>query len=158
MADDYLVADTAVVSFLTKHSPHCEAYQALIGDCRLAVSFQTHAELLSCDYGPKRRQRLDELLTVTLLLPHTEATNVRYARVATARSELRRAHRPGEGAQDGDMWIISSAAEHDLPLLSHDDNQVHLGRVVGLRVLTCLDGLRGGNPPLSDTRDLSSGS
>ena len=46
------------------------------------------------------------------------------------------------------MWIIASALEHDLPLLSHDRQQVALGRVAGLDVLTNLPGLRDHNPAL----------
>lgn len=49
-------------------------------------------------------------------------------------------------AQDADAWVISSALEHAAPLLSHDIQQVHLGRAVGLQVLTALDGLKDQNP------------
>jgi predicted nucleic acid-binding protein len=144
----YIVADTSVVSHLTNVSTECTAYQELMGESRLAVSFQTRAELLSFPhrYGPARRQRLDDLLNVILLLPHSEATNVWYARVVEKRDSLRKAHQPGDGAQDADAWIISSALEHRLALMSHDAHQVCLGRAMGLPVLTNLDGLRESNP------------
>ena len=112
------------------------------------MSFQTRAELLSFPdrYGPARRQRLDDLLNVILLLPHSEATNVCYARVVERRRELRKLQQPGADASDADAWIISGALEHKLFLVSHDAQQVCLGRAMGLRVLTNLDGLREGNP------------
>jgi len=145
---EYIVADTSVVSGLTKVSTDCTAYQRLMGESRLAVSSQTRAELLSFphSYGPARRQRLDDLLNVMLLLPHSEATNVWYARVMEKRSTLKRAQQPGGDVSDADVWIISSALEHRLALMSHDAQQVCLGRAMGLRVLTNLAGLREGNP------------
>ena len=144
---EYIVADTSVVSHLTKVSKHCTAYQRLMGESRLAVSFQTPAELLSAGFGTARQQRLEDLLKVTLRLPHSEATNVWYSRVVEKRDFLRKAQQqPGHAASDADVWIISSALEHKLTLMSHDAQQVYLGRAMGLRVLTNLDGLREGNP------------
>ena len=144
---EYIVADTSVVSRLTKMSADCAAYQRLMGDeSRLAVSFQASAELLSFPWGSARRQRLDDLLKVILVLPHSEATNVWYARVMEKRSTLKRAQQPGGDVSDADVWIISSALEHRLALMSHDAQQVCLGRAMGLRVLTNLAGLREGNP------------
>jgi predicted nucleic acid-binding protein len=143
---EYIVADTSVVSHLTKVSKHCTAYQRLMGDSRLAVSFQTPAELLSAGFGAARRQRLEDLLKVILVLPHSEATDVCYARAVERRRELRKLQQPGADASDADAWIIGSALEHKLSLMSHDAQQVYLGRAMGLRVLTNLDGLREGNP------------
>jgi len=143
----YIVADTSVVSHLTTVSENCTAYQGLLGNLRLAVSFQTPAELLSAGFGAARQQRLQDLLNVILVLPHSEATNVCYARVVERRRDLRKAQQPGADAADADAWIIGSALEHKLSLMSHDAHQVCLGRAMGLRVLTNLSGLRDGNPP-----------
>jgi predicted nucleic acid-binding protein len=143
----YVVADTSVISRLTSQSADCAAYQAMIGDLLLAVSFQTPAELLSFPFGPARRQRLDDLLAATVELPHSEATNVWYSRVVQTRATLKKAQLPGGDAQDGDAWIIGSSLEHSLDLLSHDAQQVHLGRAAGLRVFTNILSLRDNNPP-----------
>jgi predicted nucleic acid-binding protein len=145
---EYLLSDTSVVSRLTRNSPESSAYQAMIGDRRLAVSFQTEAELLSWKVGEARRQRLNDLLAAMLRLPHSEATSVWYSRVVQRRAELRRSGGSGASAQDADAWIISSALEHNLAMLSHDQEQVHLGRAMGLKVLTNLPGLRETNPKL----------
>jgi predicted nucleic acid-binding protein len=143
---EYIVADTSVVSRLTKVSTDCTAYQRLMGESRLAVSFQTPAELLSAGFGAARQQRLQDLLNMILVLPHSEATNVCYARVVERRRDLRRAQQ-GADASDADAWIIGSALEHKLSLMSHDAQQVCLGRAMGLPVLTNLSDLRDGNPP-----------
>ena len=145
---DYVVADTNVITYLTKASKQCGAYQAMLGDRRLAISFQTQAELLGVQFSPPRLQRLRDYLAVLLILRQTEATNVWYSRVAARRAELRRARADGAGASDGDMWVISSALEHGLPLLSHDKQEVHLGRSIRLKVLTNLQSLRNDNPKL----------
>ena len=145
---DYVVADTTVISHLTKASRDSDAYVHTMGPRRLAVSFQTPAELLAADFGEARRQRVDDLLAGTLRLPHSEATDVWYARVAGRRRELRKGAQSGSDASDADMWIISSALEHRLPLFSHDRQQVYLGRAMGLKVFTNLDSLKDDNPDL----------
>lgn len=145
----YILADRSVIQRLTKASKHSTAYQTMIGDRKLAMSFQTQAELLGFNpKGEQRKKRLRDLLAAIVKLPNTEATNIWYSRVIAVRTELRRSHRPGEGAQDGDVWVLSSALEHGIPVLSHDDHQVHLGRAAGLKVLTNLPGLRESNPSL----------
>ena len=148
MAEEYIVADTTVVSHLTKASKHSEAYQRIIGSRRLAVSFQTRPELLAADFGKARLRRLSDLLAVTLILPNSEATDVWYSRVVPMRKDLKRLGRRGGDAGEADIWIIASALEHALPLASHDVGQVDLGRAMGLKVVTNLEGLRDDNPVL----------
>lgn len=145
---DYILADTTVISHLTKASKHSEAYQELIGERRLAISFQTIPELRSAQFSETRRQRIDDLLKVTLVLPHAESTDVWYARVVQTRKELKRLQSQGSDASDADVWIISSALEHRLPLLSHDRQQVGLARASGVAALTNLNGLKDSNPKL----------
>ncbi len=145
---EYVVADTTLISHLTKVSKHSQAYQEMLGDRRLATSFQTPPELLGGNFGPARQKRVDDLLAATLSLPHAESTDVWYARVAAKRKELKKRAQPGGDASDADVWIISSALEHRLPLMSHDSQQVLLGRAMGLRVLTNVDRLRDDNPQI----------
>ena len=145
---EYLLCDTSVIYRLTKVSPDSVAYQAMIGDHRLAMSFQTDAELHGFPFKEARRKRLDDLVAATLKLLHSEATGIWYSRVIQMRTTLRKSGHPGGSAHDADVWIISSALEHDLAMLSHDQEQVHLGRAMGLSVLTNLPGLRGANPKL----------
>jgi predicted nucleic acid-binding protein len=148
MAVEYVLADTSVISHLTKVSPQSKAYNDMIGDRWLAVSFQTRPELLAADFGEARRQRIEDLLAVSLKLPHSEATDVQYSKIIPMRKELKRIRRPGGDAGEGDMWIIASALEHGLPLISHDEGQVDLGRAMGVKVLTNLPDLRNTNPIL----------
>ncbi len=145
---EYVVADTSVLSRLTSVSKDSAAYDQMIGSRRLAVSFQTAAEILGVDFAPARRRRVETLLAATLRLPQQPSTDVWYARIIRKRKELRKLQQQGSDASDADVWIISSALEYRLPLLSHDRQQVALGRAVGLRVLTNLEGLRDANPQL----------
>lgn len=146
MAGKYYVADTTVISRLTKSSEHGKAYNDILGDERLAVSFQTVAELQAASWGPRRQQRVDDLLAVTLKLPNSEATGVWYARAIKVRKDLKMRGRSGQDAGDADMWIVASALEWRYPLLSHDEGQVGLSRAMGAKVFTDLPGLRDGNP------------
>ncbi len=148
MAGSYFVADTTVISRLTKSSEHSKAYNDLLGDNHLAVSFQTVAELKAAPFGARRQQRVDDLLAVSLKLPNTEATGVWYARAIKVRKDLKKQRRLGQDAGEGDMWIVANALEWRFPLLSHDEGQVGLGRAMGARVLTDLQGLRDDNPSI----------
>lgn len=147
--NEYVVADTTVVSRLTAASEHSRAYNDVLGDRRLAVSFQTRAELLGAKFVKTRTKRLQALLAVTLRLPQEESTDPWYDRVTEMRRELKRRQQLGSDASDGDAWVISSALEYGLLLLSHDRQQVALGRAVGLKVWTNLDDLRDDNPDLT---------
>lgn len=143
---DSVSADTSVVLRLTKPSPVQMAYATVIGATRLALSFQVRPELLSTVLSPLRQSRLDDLLGAALSLPHSPAADVAYALTSQKRRELRRNQSSGSDASDADVWIIATALEHSLPLLSHDSQQVALGRAVGLSVWTNLPTLRTANP------------
>jgi predicted nucleic acid-binding protein len=145
---EYIVADTTVVSKLTKASVQSAAYQRLLGQRRIAVAFPTLAELLGAPFGEARMQRARELLAVVLKLRNSEATSVWFARIAERRRALRKSQQPGSDASDNDVWIIAASLEYGFPLLSHDDQQVQLGRSVGVKVLTNLDELKDDNPTI----------
>jgi predicted nucleic acid-binding protein len=144
----HAVADTGVMGRFTKVSADSEAYSVMLGERRLAISFQTEAELLTFPLGEKRTKQLQALLAATLKLPHSLATSVKYAVVTAARTELRARHLAGEGTDDGDMWVLSSAMEYGLPVLSHDADLVCLGRHLDHAVLTNLPVLRDANPAI----------
>ena len=148
MADDYVLADSGVVSRLTSVTEHAKAYQGWLGERRVAINFQTEAELRSWKYAEERMQRLLDLIGMLLKLPQSEATIVRYVEVADRRREFQRMNHAAGNAGDGDVWIISSALEYELVLFSHDGSVVHLGRAMGPQVFTNLPDLRGGNPRL----------
>ena len=143
----FVVVDTGILAYLTKSSELSEPYDALIGSRRIAVSFQTEAELLSSDYAARRQARLDHALALTLRLPHSDETNVWYANIARARKLLKASRSAGGDVGDADVWIIAGAAEYGLALISHDRQMVHLGRSIGHRVYTVLPSLRSDNPP-----------
>ena len=147
MADeDYILADSGVVSRLTAVSKDSTAYHQWIGSRRIAISFQTEAELLGCNFVPARMQRLNDLLATILKLSPTGATIVWYARVSEKKREFQRVNNIAGEVGEGDMWIISAALEHGLDLLSHDGPAVQLARAMAASVYTNLPDLRAGNP------------
>jgi hypothetical protein len=54
----------------------------------------------------------------------------------------------GFNASDADIWIISSALEHRLPLITDDRSMVILARAMGVQVLTNQPDLKDDNPAL----------
>jgi predicted nucleic acid-binding protein len=141
-----ILADTTALAHLTKGSPHSAAYNKIVGRKRVVISFQSRPELLSANYNPARRRRLDLLLAATVPAPHSDATDVWYVRIVSVRKQLKAQQRPGSDAGDADVWIIASALEHGIPLMSHDKQQVCLARACGLATYTDLDELREHNP------------
>lgn len=89
---------------------------------------------------------MEAYLEDVVVLPHSSADDARFAIASRKRGELPRKQNAGSDASDADIWIIASALEHDLPLLSHDKQQVALGRSLRLAVWTNLPGLRDDNP------------
>ena len=140
--------DTSVFTRLTKESPDTTFYGDLIGKDLILISFQVRAEVLSAEFVPNRQQRLIELLKASTVLRHSDATDIHYAAASRERKLLRRTQKAGSDASDGDVWVIASALEHDLPLLSHDRQQIALAREVGLPTFTNLPTLRDANPVL----------
>jgi predicted nucleic acid-binding protein len=145
---DSICADTSVVSRLTKKNRTSAWYDDIVEGRQLVISFQVRAELLTTGFSGRRRQRLDYLMSVVVKLPHGELTDAWYAHGSLLRKALRRRRRVGSDASDADLWIIASALENQLPLLSHDGQQVALARAMGADVLTNLPGWRDDNPPL----------
>lgn len=143
----FVSADTSVISRLTSVSPDSVAYNGWIAGRLLAIGFQVKAELINLRYGSTTRSNsLSTLVASCVHLGHSEATSVWYARVSEKRQDLRKTRSGGWNAGDADMWVISSALEHGLGLLSHDDAQVKLARAMGLETFTNLPNLRVGNP------------
>jgi predicted nucleic acid-binding protein len=140
--------DTSVLSRLTKNSPDADYYWALLGEDTIRVSFQVRAEVLGAEFGSSRQHRLLLILESSLILPHSESTNIGYARTSRERRNLRRIHAPGSDAADGDVWVIASSLEHGLSLLSHDKQQIALARAMDLPAFTNLPGLRDVNPSI----------
>lgn len=145
---DYALADTSVLSRLTKRSPDADAYNAWRGNRRLAVNDHIIGELLAADFQGTTKQRLDDLLAACVKIPMSGATHVCYAKVAGVRAVLKTTHVEGQGAGDNDVWIIAAALEHGIPLFSHDRHQVGLGRLAGVKVITNISDLSHMNPKL----------
>ena len=141
-----ILLDTTALAHLTKASSHSGAYNRIIGHKRVILSFQSRPELLGANYAPARQKRLEALLAAIVWAPHSAATDVWYARVVAVRKQLKTQGRSGGDAGDADAWIIASALEHALPLMSHDRQQVELARACDCPTYTDLDELRYGNP------------
>lgn len=145
---DFVLTDTSVISRLTRQSPDAITYSSWLGTKRLAVNFQVQAELLAANFGPRRKQRLDDLLAVSLKLPMNESTHVMYARVQALRGELRKRRHEAAEIGEADLWVISSALEYEIPLFSHDRKQVQFARLASVVCLTNIHDLRDANPRL----------
>ena len=127
--------DTSVLSFLTKSGEYGTQYQALIGDSRIVIPSVVRAELRAYpNWGDARRERLETLLLECVHAPTTEATENWWSLASQQRRDLNLAGSVG----DNDLWIIASAAEHSVPLVTHDRRQIAIAQALGVTVRTAL--------------------
>ena len=113
-----MVVDTDVVSFLFKDHQLAPAYHAILAGRSLAVSLITLAEIEygmeSKNWGASRRDLMSRFLArFTLLLPDGETARL-WARITTSRE------RQGRPIAFADAWIAATAAQLNLPLVTHN--------------------------------------
>ncbi len=74
------------------------------------------------------------MIAACVQVPHSEASNTWFARVAQRRKELRL-----QRVSDGDVWVVAQALEHSVPLMIHDRAAAELAEAMGVEVLTALE-------------------
>lgn len=129
MTSRVVVADTMVVGWRLSENPPdvAAAYDALIGDAAVLVSFQTVMELrygaVNAGWGELRMRRLNrQFAGLVIVQPDDAMIEV----CADLRASCRRSGHP-LAAKDhvGDLWIAATAVRLDVPLVS--DDQVFAG-------------------------------
>lgn len=118
MSDAPVLLDTNVASFLFSVRPQAALYHRDLHGRRMAVSFQTAAELLFGadvkDWGRTKRRALSAFLA-TLKVLHSDADLVQTC--AHLRAAL---SKQGLVVASEDTWIAATALRHDLTLVAHD--------------------------------------
>lgn len=115
-----VLLDTDVYSFLFKRDTRAEPYLPHLINVQPCVSFQTVAELrcwaLMRNWGPARREELEQSLRRCVILPNDDMTASHWAQVTAARQAA------GRPIACGDAWIAASALRHGLTLLTHNNS------------------------------------
>ncbi len=130
----FVVVDTSVLSYLTRSGTYAPVYQALIGRSRVVVPFVAETELRGSSWGKNRMQRLDALLAQCVISPMTAATGTQFTSAAAKRATLGFKSAVG----DNDLWIVATAAEHSVPLVTHDVRQGQIALAMGVVVLSAM--------------------
>jgi len=127
-----VVLDTDVFSFFFKNDTRAALYAPDLSDRQLCLCFQTIAELrawaIERTWGPRQRERLSQVLRHYVVLPYDSAMANHWASVTVQRKQASRT------IACGDAWIAAAALRHDLPLLTH--NGQDLVGIPGLRLIT----------------------
>ncbi len=131
-----LFVDTSVWSLALRrdrpadHAAVAALRKALVDGDTVVIAGIVLQELLQGFHGPKDQARLIERLQVLPLLDPTRDT---YIQAAALRNTCRRG-----GVQIGtiDALIAQLCIEHDLPLLTADNDFVHAARFVPLRLVS----------------------
>ena len=129
-----LVADTNVVSFLSKDPGHPNAlrYRPVVEGHTLMISFMTLAEMwrgAELDgWGERRRTELRAYLELYVVDAFDPSLCEAWAWL------LGLSKRGGHNLSHADAWIAATAITRDVPLVS--DNVRHFEWIPGLRLLT----------------------
>ncbi|MCX7631399.1 MAG: PIN domain-containing protein [Geminicoccaceae bacterium] len=132
-----VLLDTTVASFLlpSRERPELLAYAPQLRGHTLVLSFQSVAELFYLadrnGWGEKRRDALKRFLARFLIVPADKALAASWATVIARTEKL------GKRLETADAWIVATALRHDLPLITHDRDQLVLEDLGG-RVITTL--------------------
>jgi tRNA(fMet)-specific endonuclease VapC len=116
--DERRLVDTDVLLFLLRGDSRADRYRPHLAGRRLAISFQTLAELhawaLRRNWGPRRRQELSDFL---------QRLTIYYADAALCRAwaEIRvRVERQGHPVAPADLWVAAPAWLEQIPLVTHN--------------------------------------
>jgi tRNA(fMet)-specific endonuclease VapC len=131
-AQQRLLVDTDVVSFLFRHDTRAALYRPHLDNRLLVVSFMTLAELeqwaLLRNWGQNRRAALEAHLASFTVFPYDRDLCRWWAAV---RVETRSAGRP---IQPSDAWIAATAMLYGIPLVTH--NPTDFIAVTGLTIIS----------------------
>lgn len=123
------IVDTSVVSFFVRNNPLKELYRSEIESALpLSISVQTVAEILagadSDNWGTRRRVALQNFLeTQFTIIPIDEKTVPIYVEMLNGSARL------GRAMQVADTWIVATAKQHDLVLVTHDGDMLVSGEL-----------------------------
>lgn len=120
IADDLVVVDTNVISYILNQDDRARFYENHIRDKHLIISFQTLEELwygaYSAGWCDRRMNELQEHLDrYEVIWPTPTLVGVS----ARLRSEGKSA---GRELEQADAWIAATAIRLQCPLVSHDGN------------------------------------
>jgi len=129
-----VLLDTMVASAIIKKSELQALYKPHIEGRISAISFQTVAELWKWaeknNWGDQRKAGLEDWFRRFLILPYDLEISKLWASVCV------HCERTGRPLSAQDAWIVATALQHNLLLLTHDSD-IRDAQVPGLN-LTCL--------------------
>ncbi|MCL6607648.1 MAG: PIN domain-containing protein [Geminicoccaceae bacterium] len=132
---DDLLLDTSVVSFFLPSRNRSERarYEPHLEGRRPIPCFQSMAELRLLArknaWGDRREENLRRFLAKVLVVPADAELAEAWAEVTTASQKF------GRRLETADAWIVATALRYDLPLVTHDRDQLILEDLGG-RVIT----------------------
>ncbi len=122
-----VLLDTTVASFLhpkRKGSPLRSLYEPHMKGKILALSFQSVGELWQWaeenNWSEEKREGLDAFIRRFLVFPYDYELAKVWAKVNA------HCNRRGRRLETGDAWIVATAVQRKIPLITHDDDMVGL--------------------------------
>lgn len=129
--NDFLVADTNIVSYIFKKDTRGDLYKPHLENRVAVTAAQTLAELelmpLQNGWGEKRHAALRVNLKNYIFIETTEETCLQWAKI---RFEARRNGKP---VSVGDAWIAATALAYSIPLVTH--NYDDFKNISGLQII-----------------------
>ncbi len=127
------IIDTSIFSYFYRNDPLYDQYaDDLVPEAQFFLSVQTLGELLdgaikNC-WGEDRKAKLQSLVDTFSHIPITEETASHYAEVMSAARKL------GRRLDVADAWIMETARQFSLILVSHDQDML-VGESIGVKII-----------------------
>jgi predicted nucleic acid-binding protein len=125
--------DTMILSYLIRQDPLAALYRSeLTSGEPIFVSCQTVGEIrfgaVKINWGPDRIQKALKIVNHFAVLPLDEATATIYGDIRAGASRL------GRPLLSQDAWILATAKQYNLILVSHDSD-VSVGNEFGIKTI-----------------------
>ena len=130
--EDFVLADTNVVSYLFKKDTRGSVYKPYIEHKLVFIAAQTFAEIellpLNNKWSRKRHEKLRENLKNYVFIEASREISVRWAEIQAE------ARKKGKPVSVGDAWIAATALIYNIPLVTHNPDDFK--NISGLKIIT----------------------
>lgn len=128
------IFDTMILSYLIRHDPLAALYKTeLTSGEPIFISCQTVGEIrygaAKRNWGPEKKMKALRIIGQFAVLPIDETTANFYGDIRAGADKL------GRSLHSQDAWILATAKQFNLTLVSHDYD-VNVGRELGIKVIT----------------------
>ena len=118
MNEEWVLADTNIISYIMRGDSLARDYVELIGNRKISISFITVGELYfgaeKAGWGHRKRSQIDTVInSLTIIMYENEIAKI-FGSVVAQRERI------GNPVSFHDAWIAACAIHHKIPFVTHN--------------------------------------